>query len=163
MGRKSTFNQKDADEIVERLGKGEPLAVICRDDWMPAYRTVYDWMGADPGFAANIARAREEGFDAIAAECLEIAEDGSRDYGMKKRPDGTEYEGFDSEHVQRSKLRIETRLKLLAKWDPKRYGDKVALTGGSEEDAPVQFQNVSNRDRAKAVAALVARSRTSGD
>jgi hypothetical protein len=23
-------------------------------------------------------------------------------------------------------LRVETRLKLLAKWDPKRYGDKIA-------------------------------------
>ena len=30
------------------------------------------------------------------------------------------------------KLQIETRLKLLAKWDPKRYGDKVDLNHGGE-------------------------------
>ena len=35
----------------------------------------------------------------------------------------------NAEHIQRSKLRIETRLKLLAKWNPKKYGDKLALEG----------------------------------
>ena len=43
MGRKSTFNDKDAAEIVARLSKGEPLAVICRDDWLPTDRTVRNW------------------------------------------------------------------------------------------------------------------------
>lgn len=144
-GRQSTFNEKDAAEIVARLSKAEPLAVICRDEWLPAYRTVYDWMDAHEDFAASIARAREAGFDALAHECLEIAEDGSRDYAEKERPDGTKYEAFDSEHVQRSKLRIETRLKLLAKWDPKRYGDKVALVGGdpSQGDKPIQAEIVT--------------------
>ena len=31
----------------------------------------------------------------------------------------------NTEWISRSKLRVETRLKLLAKWDPKRYGDKI--------------------------------------
>lgn len=134
MGRKSTFNDKDAEEIVSRLSKGEPMAVICRDDWLPTDRTVRNWIEADPAFASAIARAREDGFDSLAYECLEIAEDGSRDYAEKERPDGTKHEAFDSEHVQRSKLRIETRLKLLAKWDPKRYGERLdvdaKLSGG---------------------------------
>jgi hypothetical protein len=161
MGRPSTYTPEIAEEICERLAKGEPLAVICRDEHMPAARTVHDWK-ASPNlrdFAALIARAREDGFDVIAAECLDIAEDGTNDYKPKERPDGSTYEAFDSEHVQRSKLRIETRLKLLAKWDPKRYGDKVALTGGNEDDAPLKFEAVSNRDRAKAMAALLAKSK----
>lgn len=33
------------------------------------------------------------------------------------------------------KLRIDTRLKLLAKWDPKRYGDKQLV--GSDPDNPL--------------------------
>lgn len=130
MGRPSDFTQDKADEIVRRLSAGEPLASICAGDDMPAVRTVSDWKRANEAFSANFAQAREDGFDAIAAECLEIAEDGSRDYAEKKRPDGTKYEAFDSEHVQRSKLRIETRLKLLAKWDPKRYGDKLDVEHG---------------------------------
>jgi hypothetical protein len=91
---------------------------------MPTDRTVRNWGKADKDFSSAIACAREAGFDVIAAECLEIAEDGSHDYKHKKRSNGEEYEEFDAEHVQRSKLRIETRLKLLAKWDPKRYGER---------------------------------------
>lgn len=124
-GRPTSFTAALAKELCARLSKGEPLASICAADHMPATRTVSDWKAASPEFSADFARARDDGFDALAAECLEIAEDGSRDYAEKTRPDGSKYEAFDHEHVQRSKLRIETRLKLLAKWDPKRYGEKV--------------------------------------
>ena len=144
MGRPSTFKQELADEIVERLSKGEPLAAICRDDHMPGARTVYDWMDAKPELSAAIARAREVGFDALAAECLDIAEDGSNDYVTKERPDGSTYDAFDSEHVQRSKLRIETRLKLLAKWDPKRYGERLDLNAKHEGNLTVQIVRFSD-------------------
>ena len=126
-GRPSLYTPEIAAEICDRLSKGEPLAVICRDEHMPAYRTISDWRGAHPEFSAEFGRARDEGHDAIAADCLDIADDGTNDYKTKTNADGSEYEAFDSEHVQRSKLRIETRLKLLAKWDPRRYGDKLAL------------------------------------
>lgn len=68
-----------------------------------------------------IARAREDGFDQIAMDALRIA-----DYGDDDRvPDGDGNLRTDSEVIQRSKLRVETRLKLLAKWDPKRYGERI--------------------------------------
>lgn len=132
-GRPSDFTEAVAKEIVERLSNGEPLAQICRDDHMPAVRTVSDWKKANEAFSADFAHAREAGFDAIALECLEIADDTSRD--TKEGPNGDEQ--CNNEWISRSRLRVETRLKLLAKWDPKRYGDKVAVTGGSEGDAPL--------------------------
>jgi hypothetical protein len=124
MGRPSKFTAKLAEEIVERLSLGEPMAAICRDIGDITPRTVRNWMEADEQFSAAIARAREDGFDAIADECLSIADDSSGDtkvVGEDKR------EVCDTEFVQRSKLRIETRLKLLAKWDPKRYGERLDL------------------------------------
>ena len=39
--------------------------------------------------------------------------------------------------TQHRKLQIETRLKLLAKWNPKKYGDKTVLAG--DPDAPVNI------------------------
>ena len=107
-------------EIVARLSKGEPMAVICRDEHTPSVTTVWNWEQADPAFAESIARARAEGFDAIAAECLDIA---------------NSKEG----EVQRDKLRVDTRLKLLAKWDPRRYGDRTTVVGDKTAD-PVQVQ-----------------------
>jgi hypothetical protein len=105
-GRPCLYTEAIADEILERIGKGEPLAVICRDEHLPARATVFNWIMARPEFAEHYTKARELGFDAIAAECLEIADDKTDDPSSRR-------------------VRTDVRLKLLAKWDPKRYGDKL--------------------------------------
>lgn len=117
-GRPSKFTETLADEICERLSEGVPLAVMCREDHMPHRSTVSGWCTDHPEFAAQYALAREVGFDAIACRVREIAR------GV----------GESTKDVQRDKLIIETDLKLLAKWDPKRYGDKIDLnaTGAGE-------------------------------
>lgn len=129
IGRPSKYTPEIAAEICERLSKGEPMAQICRDDHMPADRTVSDWKERDATLSAAIARARINGFDALAAQCLEIAEE---------RPERTAAGSIDSGSVQHAKLRIETRLKLLAKWDPKRYGEKLELSGDSDNPLTIQ-------------------------
>lgn len=131
-GRPSTYARDVADEIAERLSKGEPLEQICRDEHMPAVRTVSDWKKANEAFSADIARARDEGYDAIAAECLEIADQTAFDTINTENG-----ERANTEWIQRSKLRIETRLKLLAKWDPRRYGDKIDLNHGVQPEGPL--------------------------
>jgi len=136
MGRPSLYSQEIVEAIVSRLETGEPMAQICRDDGMPAARTVRDWIEQKPDVSAAIARAREIGFDAIAAETLGIADDSRNDWMERldkdEQPSGWQ---LNSENVQRSKLRIETRLKLLAKWDPKRYGEAMTLKG--DKDNPL--------------------------
>lgn len=133
-GRPSTFSQEVADEICERLSQGEPLRQICRDERMPAWQTVYGWKAAHEDFSKRIASAREAGFDAIAEECLEIADETAFDTVCGESGDRA-----NSEWISRSKLRVETRLKLLAKWDPKRYGDKVDLNHGGQDGNPVNM------------------------
>lgn len=98
---------------------------------MPALRTFYGWMERDAELSARFARAREAGFDVIAASTLEIAD---------QPPPTTAFGNIDGGAVQHAKLRIETRLKLLAKWDPKRYGDRVELAG--DANAPLTVQVV---------------------
>lgn len=73
-GRPSLFNETIADEIIERLSKGEPLAAMCREDHLPHRATVTGWCLALPEFAKRYSMAREVGFDQLAAECLEIAD-----------------------------------------------------------------------------------------
>lgn len=130
MGRQSTFNEKDAAEIVARLSKGEPLAVICRTEGMPCDDTVRNWADSNQEFGRRIVRAREAGFDAIALECLDIAND---------------KEG----EVQRDKLRVDTRLKLLAKWDPKRYGERLDLNNnhGVQDNLAELLNRIDGKSR----------------
>jgi len=116
-------------EICERLSEGEPLAHICRDPHMPGITAVWAWAKDNAEFSESIARAREAGFDIIAADCLEISNTPRMGTKVVSKEWGKEI--TEADMIEHRKLQIDTRLKLLAKWDPKRYGDKqqVELSG----------------------------------
>lgn len=123
--------EKAIKAVIAGLRKGTPLTVICSADGMPCDDTIRDWAEADAELGREIARARDTGFDTIAMEALAIADAAEND--TKAGKDGAEVP--NSEWITRSRLRVETRLKLLAKWDPKRYGDKQLI--GSDPDNPL--------------------------
>lgn len=101
--------------ICERLGDGEPLAVIRRDLGIPP-RTINQWRQDDAEIAAQFDQARDDGWDAIAHRTRATARG----------------KGESTKDVQRDKLIIENDHKLLAKWDPRRYGDKTTISGDPE-------------------------------
>ena len=68
-------------------------------------------MDKDAEFDARIARAREDGYDELAEKCMRIAFDPCR----------------DQVEVTQRRLQVDTILKLLAKWNPKKYGDRQAV------------------------------------
>jgi hypothetical protein len=119
-----TRSPKVMEEIARRISEGEPLRQICRDEHMPHWTAVHNWMDEDADFALRIAHARERGADAIAEEALEIL-DAEPEYVITTIGDDATEKRIDAASVQRAKNRFEGRLKLLAKWQPKRYGDKV--------------------------------------
>lgn len=125
--RKSAL--KDSPEIRERIitgiSEGIPLAVICREDGMPSVTTVWNWEQEDEQLSESIARARLIGFDAIAAEALRIADTPVIGEEITDSEDGRTIKRADM--LGHRKLQVETRLKLLAKWDPKRYGDRPEI------------------------------------
>lgn len=130
-GRPSKYSPALLDTICARLGKGEPLAAICRDDGMPDPSTVWDWQQRMPEVSQAIARAREAGEDWLAAECLQIADTPVEGVieKLERDKDGklVVVERRREDMLGHRKLQIETRLKLLSKWNPKKYGDKVSM------------------------------------
>lgn len=142
-GRPSKYTREIAEQMCELLSDGVPLREICRREGFPAWQTVYDWMYRDDalgdegvGLSRAIARAREVGYDAMAEECLIIAD--TPKWGQKQvmSDDGTSTTIEDM--LGHRKLQIETRLKLLAKWNPKKYGDKVQVGGDPENPLTVK-------------------------
>jgi len=89
---------------------------------MPERTTVYLWMKKYPDFAQRVARAREAGYDAIAEEALRIAD--TPVVGEETTDDGEKVTVKKADAIQHRKLQVWTRLELLKKWDPKRYGDR---------------------------------------
>lgn len=149
-GRPLLYTPEIADRIIKGLSKGTPLVLLCEPDDMPATRTVNDWAGKEPPpgvpetFAADFARARDDGWDYIAADTLTIADNDTRDWEPVKDSQGVVIGvKVDGEHVTRSKLRIETRLKLLAKWDPRRYGEMVKLNHGGPDGEPLELDDTA--------------------
>lgn len=120
MGRPSLKTQAIVDEIVERLATGQPLAQICKDAHMPDFSTVWRWEDSDAEFRNLSARAREHGTHFMADDCIRIADDCSLE-------------------PQDKKVRIDTRLRLIGKWNAKRYGDAsmVKLAGADGERLPL--------------------------
>lgn len=118
-----TYSAAIAEEICDRLAKGESLKSICRDERMPDDHTVRKWVIDDyEGFAPQYARARDIGLEVMAEETIEIADDSGLDVVMTEngpRPDG--------EVINRAKLRVDTRKWLLSKLAPKRYGDRLQV------------------------------------
>jgi hypothetical protein len=129
-------------EIHEWIESGKTLRAYCRQDGKPSYGTVYDWLEADAEQNSRFARARDLGEAQIAQECLEIADTTQIGEIVTQKPDGS-LEVKTADMIEHRKLRIETRLKLLAKWNPRKWGDKLAHTGADGE-GPVIMRVVSD-------------------
>lgn len=107
--------------LAEYVSEGMPLAQACRTLAVNPM-TTYDRLAKWPAFADLMNKARDVGYDRIAVDCLEIADHTADDTIETAR--GTM---ANKEWLARSKLRVETRLKLLAKWHPKKYGEKLEI------------------------------------
>ncbi len=138
MGRKQQYVPQDHyDEILQWLSSGKTLASYSRQPGKPSVYTIYDWRASDPDFAQGFARAREAGFDVMADELEQIAEEPS------EHPDD----------VAHRKLRIWTRLQLLARWSPRYSERQTVQVGGDPGGVPIQ---IGDAERARRVTALIA-------
>lgn len=121
------------------LSEGKTLQEFCRQPGMPSRPTIDRWRQHDPAFASEVARARDIGYDVIAEDALRIAD--TTEAGETVTEDGKRRETRREDMLGHRKLRIETRLKLLACWDPRRYGPKalaVPLESAQEHAARVR-------------------------
>lgn len=126
------------DEICERMVDGESVRTICKDDHMPAISTLMKILNQNPDRSAQYARALQMRADAMFEEIMDISDDGSNDYMLRNADDPTSIV-LNGEHVQRSKLRVDSRKWALGRMNPKKYGEKTFI--GGVDDAPVKVQN----------------------
>lgn len=129
------WTQECEDEILERIARGQSVAKICEDDWLPSERAVYKKLDSNPDFVQRYLRARERQADRIFEECLVIADSQEGDV---IKVDGKDMPNHD--YISRAKLRIDTRMRMAGKLRPKVYGDKIAI-GGADDLPPVRVES----------------------
>jgi hypothetical protein len=101
---------------------------------VPDYKTIKDWLVKDEEFRTQYTQAKEMQIELYADELLEIADDSSLDMAFTE--EGKPF--VDHEHVNRSRLRVDTRKWLLSKLMPKKYGDKMELSGNKDQPLTVE-------------------------
>jgi hypothetical protein len=136
----SVYKPEVAEELIEWLASGQTLRAFCRLPDKPSWRAIYDWIDANDEFASRIARARDLGADAIAEEALSIADTTVEGVVLTTDDKGTKVVRGDM--LGHRKLQVDTRLKLLAKWNPGKYGDKIEQTLRGDVSAPLKFSIV---------------------
>jgi hypothetical protein len=127
-GPTSSYKRNIAEKICARISSGESLRSICSDVDMPGRSTVMKWL-VEPqrdDFRAAYDLARQMWADHVFDECFEIADDATNDY-MDRNKDGGVSRQANTENIQRSRLRIDTRKWALGKMAPTRFGQSRTI------------------------------------
>lgn len=105
-----------AEDFLESISSGVPMTVWSQRPGNPGLSTIKRWFDENEINKRRYQAAREMGFDAIADRTRATA---------RGLPDT--HGGESTGDWQRDRLIIDTDLKLLAKWAPKKYGDRVEV------------------------------------
>jgi hypothetical protein len=105
--------------VLDGMRSGLSAFKACQAAGVPQ-STFSRWVDEDAILAENYTRAREDLIERMANEVLELSDE---DVGLQ--PDGKK----DWAAVQKHKLQVDTRKWLLSKLAPKKYGDKIEVSG----------------------------------
>ena len=131
------------DEVLSRIAQGETLAALGRE--LKFHPTSWnDWVRSDEALAIAYQCARDVGADVIADDILRIIDEEPERVVQIDEDGKSSSSRIDSAGVAWAKNRAEMRLKLLAKWNPKKYGEKqtTEITGADGGAVQVETQPV---------------------
>ena len=114
------------EQVLEHVAHGGTLRAFCRQKGMVSYRTLYRWMSQDSEEGRDFLSrftyvSRFLGARAIAEEALALVDTPPPIIGEGDNA------RMDNAHVNWMRSRSDLRLKLLSKWFPQEYGDKVGI------------------------------------
>lgn len=135
-GRPTVMTREIEAEVCARVADGETIRQIARSEHMPNAVTIYRALAKPGEFCNHYAQAKEAQLIKWEEELVEIADDGSNDWLEREQDDGRISVAPNGEHLQRSRLRVDTRKWIMSKRAPKKYGDRVIQSG--DPDAPQQ-------------------------
>jgi hypothetical protein len=141
IGRPPEYNEVICAQICQLIGEGFSLRKVCAMPEMPSKTTVLNWLLSPAfddspviqAFRVQYDQARARLLEHWADELLDIADNGTNDWQHKENSKtGEVFECVDTDHISRSRLRVDTRKWLLSKLRPERYGDTVTqkIEGG---------------------------------
>jgi hypothetical protein len=130
---------EEREHLLQWISNGKTLVDWVKRPGFPYCRDyVYRILRRDQELLDAYLTARDEGSNAIAEEGLQIIDEPPRTY-IDERGN----ERVDAGYVQWAKNRADMRLKLLSKWNPRLYGDKVTNEISGPNGGPVKIEGVT--------------------
>ncbi len=118
------------EQVLSRLAQGETLAALGRE--LNFHPTAWaNWLREDEGLALAYQRARDVGADVLAEQALALIDE------QPARVEGR----VDPGHVAWRRAQVDTRLKLLACWNPKKYGNKQQVDVGNKDGEALKVES----------------------
>jgi hypothetical protein len=135
-GRPTDYTPEFGDAICAEIAGGISLKKICEKKTMPSRQTVYTWFRLHEEFLDNYTRAKDDSADALADDIIEISQG-----VLKKKYD-----------PQAARVAIDGMKWSASKLKPKKYGDKLDLTG--ESTVTHKFKDLDDEQLDAAISAV---------
>ena len=156
-GRPTTFTETLGSFILHELAGGETLKAICKTPGMPVPQTVHRWRKRYPAFDAAYRVAREHQAESWGDDCIEISDDDTLD--TYEGPKGTMP---NHANVQRDRLRIETRWRLMQATNAATFGKQVDHKHSGTVDHTHRAAKLSDRERMRRLASYMLQDQADG-
>lgn len=119
---KTTYTPELAATFCAAIADGGSLRAVCAMKGMPSKATVFRWLRDQPDFVKLYEQATDDRADTHVDEIIEIAD---------KCP-------ADKDAVAKAKLRIYARIEAVQRMKPRKYGNKMQLTGDGGGPIPTE-------------------------
>ena len=149
IGCPSSYTHELGEEICSKIAVSDyGLKRLCAENphW-PTRKCILEWRIKIKSFGDMYEKAKKDQVETLIDDCLDIADNTSHDTLIRVNKDGEEYEVCNSEWINRSRLRIDTRKFLAQKLAPKLYGDRITEKENSESlsDAVVAMKELADK------------------
>ncbi len=134
IGRPTKRTPELTKKFCRLISLGKSIRYACEEVNI-SITTWLDWIATDEGFAKQYASAKQQAIELMADDILSISDDDSEDaiYAECDDKSGKSAKRLqNSEFINRSRLRVDTRKWLMSKLVPKKYGDKMGLEHSGE-------------------------------
>ena len=127
--------EEQLEHIYAEVASGRSLKrVLEEDEGLPSKRTFWRWHMADENIRHNLARARENGVEALVDEAIHIADTPLEgvERTVERGPDGVKMRETRKEMLGHRRLQVETRIKYAQMIAPRKYSPRLDVTSDGE-------------------------------
>ena len=116
------FNEEIAQEICHGIATSSfgIRKLKKQNKHWPSVETIFRWLHDNASFRQQYTRAKQEQIESYIDDVIDIADDATNDWMVNEK--GTIVANHD--HINRARLRIDTRKWIASKLAPKIYGAK---------------------------------------